>query len=194
MPESLFNVLFSGKLSGTATPAEARRAIQALFRLADADIDRLFSGHRVTVKRAVDLATARRFQSAFHEAGAIAELEPLDEPETIFAAPPPEDDEESADAHPAGAAAPPPLGLDDAPETATGAGLALAPAGAPLDEIDDRGPPQHPDTSRLSLVLDDDWTLEDCVPPFEPAALPDTDALTLEPMEPRPAPTHRDDH
>jgi len=196
MPESLFDVVFSGKLSGTTAPADARRAIQTLFKLGDADTERLFSGRRVAIKRAVDLATARRLQGAFREAGAIAEIEPLDEPETIVAAPPPEDDEADDDAAYRRVAPPssPRLSLHDAAgKPRTDGDLALSPVGAPLDEIDDRGPPQHPDTSHLSLVPDVGWTLEDCAPAVQRARVPDTSALTLEPMEPRPEPSARDD-
>jgi hypothetical protein len=69
----------------------------------------------------------------------------------------------------------------------TDGGLSLAPAGAPLDEIDDRGPPRRPDTSGLSLVAGDAWDLRDCAPP--PAASPmfDLDAFSLAPLDDRPS-------
>jgi hypothetical protein len=198
MPEALFDVIFTGKLIGDTHVADAKRGIQALFKLDDRHAEKLMSGRRVVVKRAVALGTARRFQAAFREVGAIAELEPVEDTETIIAAPPPPDPD--GDLRALSRATPPPSSEQHgAPQRQQGgsarpvdgpasqyrspSGLTLAEAGAPLEEIDDLPPPRHPDTSHLSLVDAPDWTLEDCAPPVEPAVIPETDALSLEPIE-----------
>jgi hypothetical protein len=73
-----------------------------------------------------------------------------------------------------------------APKPAQEGGLTLAPPGAPLDEIDDRGPPQTPDTSGLSLVAGPEWSLADCEPPAPEAPHLDLTELELVPIsEPR---------
>ena len=169
MPEDRYNIVFAGKLLSGTDPARTREKLGSTFRLDDAQLDNLFSGRPVVVKRDVDLITATRFQQAFLAAGARTEIETVTAPVKLSA---------SADA----AQAP-----SRATETSTRADgpLALAPVGAPLDEIDDRGPPRHPDTSALSLVPGDGWDLADCAPP--PVPIPElglTD-LTLAPLDGR---------
>jgi len=208
MPEALFDVIFAGKLIGDTPVADAKRAIQSLFKLDDHHAERLMSGRRVVVKRAVPLETARRFQAAFREVGALAELAPVEDAETIVAAPPPPDPDRDLRAlsrtYPPASAATigerrehyrPHRDLQssvDGPATSDTriSGLTLAEPGAPLDQIDDLPPPRHPDTSHLSLVAGPDWTLEDCAPSIEHAVVPDTGALSLEPIE---APRERPD-
>lgn len=168
MPEALFDVVFAGVLAEGVTPDLARARLKQAFRLDDERCAALVSGRRVTVKRAVDADTAARLLVAFRDAGAIAELVPLDEPETIIAAPPPDA----------------PLATELSAEAA--AGLSLAPPGAPLDEIDDRVPIPFPDVSQLSLTPGPEWTLADCAPPPLPVPVFDLDDWELLPMsEPR---------
>lgn len=162
----LYNIVFDGELVAGADPAAARRKLASTFRLDGARLDNLFSGRRVVVKRDVDLLTATRFQQAFLAAGARADIESVDgEPDSLPIEATDEWDGDTA------------AGMPDGP-------LSLAPTGAPLEEIDDRGPPRHPDTSALSLVSTDTWDLTDCAPP--PAAIPefDLDGLALEPIRP----------
>jgi hypothetical protein len=201
MPEALFDVIFTGKLTGDTPVADAKRAIQSLFKLDDRHAERLMSGRRVVVKRAVPLDTARRFQAAFREVGALSELAPIEDTETIVAAPPPPDPDRDlralSRANPPASAAtmgerrehdrPPGDLRSSVDEPATSdiriSGLTLAEPGAPLDQIDDLPPPRHPETSHLSLIAGPDWTLEDCAPSIEPAVVPETGALDLEPIE-----------
>lgn len=68
------------------------------------------------------------------------------------------------------------------PTTTTG--LTLAPPGADLEQSVAPAEPREIDTSYLSLVAGQDWTLEDCTPPRPPALIPDISYLTLTPAEP----------
>jgi hypothetical protein len=68
------------------------------------------------------------------------------------------------------------------PTTATG--LTLAPPGADLEQSVPPAEPREIDTSYLSLVAGQDWTLEDCTPARPPAHIPDISYLTLTPAEP----------
>lgn len=61
-----------------------------------------------------------------------------------------------------------------------GGAWSVAPPGAELEELSDRGPEQNPDTSKLSLVEGDNWSLEDCAPPPLAQPIPDIDSLELE--------------
>lgn len=209
MSETLFDVTFSGQLAPGASVEVARARLRNLFHLDDERAALLFSGRRVVLKRAVDEQTARRLLAAFLAVGALAEMEPLEALETIFAAPPPPDSESppgptaAADSAPVAAAAfdagltPDPLAEPtaalDADQRADrlaaptpSAGLALAPPGSPLDEIDERVPIPFPDISGLQLVGGADWSLADCDRPPTPQSIPHTMDLALEPLpEPR---------
>lgn len=162
MAQDRYNVVFSGELLSGADFARVRAKLGASFRLGSAQLDNLFSGQTVVVKHDVDLLTATRFQQAFLAAGARAEIE------SAQAAAP----AETSHTTPIGA------------QTADGP-LSLAPPGTPLEEIDDRGPPRHPDTSALSLLPADGWDLSDCAP--LPAAIPEFDlaGLALVPLDAR---------
>ncbi|WP_295883079.1 hypothetical protein [uncultured Thiohalocapsa sp.] len=159
MPQDRYNIVFAGALVAGADPAAVRAKLGSTFRLDAAQLDNLFSGQPVVVKRDVDLMTATRFQQAFLAAGARAEIESL--------AP----------------IAPPQTG--DATAGADTAGLSLAPPGVPLEELDDRGPPRQPDTSALSLLPGEGWDLSDCAPPPLPTPEFDLSALALEPLDAR---------
>jgi hypothetical protein len=62
--------------------------------------------------------------------------------------------------------------------------LTLAPPRADLEQGVAPAEPRKIDTSHLSLVAGQDWTLEDCTPPRPPAHIPDISYLTLTPAEP----------
>lgn len=160
MPVELYNVVFAGELVDQTAPETARRKLMALFRLDEARVEQLFSGRRIFVKRNLDLDTAARLQDAFRKAGGRALIEPAD----VVAEEPVLNSEEISGAD------------SDRSE------LTLAPIGAALEQIDDSAPPQVPNTSTLSLVTDQDWTLADCGPPSMPQPEFDLDYLELVPM------------
>jgi hypothetical protein len=169
MAEDRYNIVFSGELQSGADAAATRQKLAGTFRLDAAQLDNLFSGRPVVVKRDVDLLTATRFQQAFLAAGARADIESA----TVDSV----GERTAAPEHPPGKHA-------DASVLTEGP-LALAAAGAPLEEIVERGPPQHPDTSALSLVTADSWDLSDCAPPPVPTPEYDLDGISLEPLDAR---------
>ncbi len=161
MADIRFNVLFSGKLKSGIDPATAKARVRELFKLSDAAIAQLFSGKTIVVKKNLDPDKAKRFQKAFAQAGLLVQLveqqpEASQEPDSKPAAPQPE---------PSG-------------------GLGLAPVDSgPLEPEPDRTPPEV-DTSYLSVVEGENWSLEDCDQPPEPIPTPDTSYLSLEEPEP----------
>ncbi|MBK1631350.1 hypothetical protein CKO31_11485 [Thiohalocapsa halophila] len=186
MSEDRYNIVFSGELVTGADAVTTRERLGSTFRLNASQLDNLFSGQAVVVKRDVDLMTATRFQQAFLAAGARAAIE------LVTTAPPAQADPaapgEPADFPKTAAEAEPAAEDPETPKrlaASPGATLALAPPGTPLDELDDRGPTHQPDTSALSLVQSQDWDLSDCAPP--PAATPDYDlsGLALAPLDAR---------
>lgn len=74
-----FNVVFAGETSGGADPAAVRANMARMFKASDAMIEKLFSGQRIAVKKAVDQATAMKYRAVMKQAGAIAYIEPADE-------------------------------------------------------------------------------------------------------------------
>lgn len=128
MSETLFDVVFSGKLQAGADPAQVRVNLARLFKTEPAKIGHLFTGQPVPIKKGVDAATALQYQAALAKAGAFVEL--LDTTVAVAAAPA-RDTAPSANV----VAAP-------APAAARGAPVTIPPAMAA------RGaPPQAPDYS-----------------------------------------------
>jgi len=165
MSEQRYDLSYRGLLIPGADPAEARRRLGAIFKLHEARLGRLFTGKPVIVKRDVDAATAARYERLFAQAGAELTVLPREYSEPASA-------------------------LDPVPfagvETRHGTGidtsrLSLAPVGGVLEELPPPAAVQL-DTSHLSLVSGNDWTLEDCEPPPTPIPLPDLSYLTLEPL------------
>ncbi|MDI1302647.1 MAG: hypothetical protein PSX71_12135 [bacterium] len=70
----LFNVVFSGELSGRADPAAVRANVGKLFNASEAVLDKLFSGQPVAVKKMVDRATAMKVRALMKQAGAEARM------------------------------------------------------------------------------------------------------------------------
>ncbi|WP_295583220.1 hypothetical protein [uncultured Lamprocystis sp.] len=170
MSDERFDLSYLGLIAPGADPEQVRQRLRAVFKLTDKGTERLFTGRPVIVKRGVDFATAARFETIFAHAGATLTVTPVDDPGG-----PDSDDAMAAtdSTHPPARA----RGID------TGH-LALAPQGGNLEEPPVGGGPDL-DTSYLSLVPGDDWTLADCAPPPTPTPEPDISYLSLAPVEPR---------
>ncbi|MGE5153768.1 MAG: hypothetical protein ACM3ST_07105 [Bdellovibrio bacteriovorus] len=172
MSDQRFDLSYRGLLRPGVDLEETRRRLGAIFKLNEAGLERLFTGKPVIVKRDVDAATAAHFERLFAQAGAELSVVPLDTggPASVLtAAMPPAPTPMAAEGDP-----PPGLVIDTSM-------LSLAPPGGVLEEP----PPSvslELDTSYLSLVPGDNWTLEDCEPPPTPIPLPDLSYLTLVPL------------
>jgi hypothetical protein len=66
-----YQVLFEGKLTGERPLDEVKRNLAALFKMKAEQVDALFTGKPVVIKRDIDQATALKYQTAFKKAGAI---------------------------------------------------------------------------------------------------------------------------
>ncbi len=169
MSETLFDLSFDGTLAADADPAVVRQHLAALFKLDAAGVAILFSGQPVVVKRAVDGATAARFEQAFHQAGAVLLLTPTPtEPAPVAPAPLPPAATAVAD-NPRFIAAPDVLEV------------------LPQDGFIEQEPVvKMPalDTSYLSLVTAADWSLADCQLAVAPAPVADFSHLSLAAIDP----------
>lgn len=70
MSDERFDVQFNGELAPGTDPRAARRVIQTRFKLSETALEDLFDGTTKTIGRDLDLATAKRYETAFAEAGA----------------------------------------------------------------------------------------------------------------------------
>lgn len=75
----LFNVVFSGEVSGRADPAVVRANVGKLFNASEPVLDKLFSGQPVAVKKMVDRATAMKVRAMMKQAGAETRMVPVDD-------------------------------------------------------------------------------------------------------------------
>src|SRR5688572_10688744 len=66
-----YQVIFEGKLTGERPLDEVKRSLAALFKMKAEQVDALFTGKPVIIKRDIDQATALKYQAAFKKAGAV---------------------------------------------------------------------------------------------------------------------------
>jgi len=165
MTDTRYDVLFSGELKPEADPFAVRARIQELFKLSDQAANQLFSGKTIAVKRDLDLAKATKFRKAFLQAGAfVAVVEKTTGPAA---------EQKKAEQPPA----------KEQGNRAQGLTLAATNSG-PLEADNSAFAAREIDTSHLSLVTGNNWSLEDAAPTLPPVALPDISHLSL--VEPEP--------
>ncbi len=167
MSDERFDLSYLGLIAPGADPEQVRQRLRAVFKLTDKGTERLFTGRPVIVKRAVDFATATRFEKVFAHAGATLTITRVEGPSG-----PDSDDAMTAADAPARV------------RTIDTGHLSLAPQGGHLEEPPVGGGPDF-DISYLSLVPGDQWTLADCAPPPTPTPEPDISYLSLAPVEPQ---------
>lgn len=144
MPQPLFDVYFHGALLPDADPALVRDRLAGAFGLGAAELERLFSGDPVCVKRGVDVDSAAQLRGRFRDAGALVDIRPAD---TARSAPPPPGDS--------------PAPAPTVAEAASDGPWTLAPAGAPVSDATTPPPPVI-DISHLSMAEPNTGSLEDC--------------------------------
>jgi len=134
MSDSTFAVVFSGELVPGADSARVQANFAQLFKVDATRVAPMFSGTPVTIKKGVDEATAKKYQQALLQAGAVCQVVDL-------AAPPPPAAASAAPATPEPAAA---------PTSSGGLSATLAEPGVLIKEPE-QVPPLEVDTSHLSL-------------------------------------------
>jgi uncharacterized protein YbjQ (UPF0145 family) len=70
-----YNIVFEGKTVPGKEIDLVKKALMNILKADDQGIDRLFSGKRVLIRKNVDSATAKKFQKAFEDIGAVCNLE-----------------------------------------------------------------------------------------------------------------------
>jgi hypothetical protein len=74
MSQDTFEVVFSGKLVEGAVPEQVKAKVAAMFKVEVAKVERLFSGASVSIKKGIDEPTAKKYQMALQQAGAICQV------------------------------------------------------------------------------------------------------------------------
>lgn len=77
MSDELFEVAFSGKIAEGADLAQVKAKVGAMFKADAAKLAQLFSGSRIVIKKNIDAATAKKYQVALKNAGAVCEVKSL---------------------------------------------------------------------------------------------------------------------
>jgi len=178
MSQELYDLVFSGQIVRGVEAAQAKRNLQQLFKVSDAQVETLFSGNPVVLKKGLDFDTATKYRVAIKKAGCLVDLReqpqqkaapaPRAQGRAVFGEREPASPAEPP--HPAPAAeaqTPAPAPVAPAPKVSAAASsggfsyqseiqapdLSLAPAGDDLlqESERERPDPKQVDTSGLSL-------------------------------------------
>lgn len=167
-----YKLVFRGEVLEGQHPAVVRKRLAEAAGFGDAQLDKLFSGRPVVVKREADTATAARYQALFRKAGARLRVLPVEtEDDAVASVPSAIDPGPSADAgSPAAAASGSsasgtfdvlPAGSDlltqgertaFVPRNVDTGALSLEGARFTMPDSDDSSAPPAPDVSHLSVA------------------------------------------
>ena len=172
MSDELYEVAFSGQIKVDADLEHVKAKVAAMFKADEAKLARLFSGQRMVIKKNIDQATAKKYQMALDNAGAVCEVKSLTEavgavsvterpvrstgvseaPQTDPLGISAEDiDTLSADIAPVGSDMQDEIKTVAEPELDL-SGMDMAPAGSDLGQIKKGEDPEPPNTDGLSLA------------------------------------------
>ena len=78
MAEQLYRVIFQGEILEGSQVQEVKRALAKLYDKTEDQVERYFSGKRLTVKKDVDYETALKYVKAYERAGAVCRVEEVE--------------------------------------------------------------------------------------------------------------------
>lgn len=188
-----YDLFFSGQIMDGQEKTEVRARVARIFRATETQLNRLFSGDPIPIKKGVDMDTAIKYRVTLRDAGALIDVVPARSPEP----------QSSAPAQPS---APPPASGTAVSSAAEGLQFTLAPPRT--GSLEDCAPESHPveipdisglhlapeteplapqgaistpeiDTSALRLFPADTGDLRDCQTETPPLPLPDISDLRL---------------
>lgn len=143
-----YKLVFRGAIQADQHAAVVRPRLQAMLKASDAQMDVMFSGQPVTLKKAVDEATAERYLDAFTKAGAKLELAqvaapvaPAEQPAAADKQPVAPSEQPAASAQPASTA------------SESSSSFGLAEVGADLISASERAPEVEASVTTSHLTL-----------------------------------------
>ncbi len=107
MGETNYRLVFKGKLTPGSDPGAVKQHLAALFKNGPEQIEKLFYGKPVVVKKDLDLAEAKKYKQAFDSSGAISVIQEIRLAEDAAAAAPVQDPEQAIEPQPAPQPRPP---------------------------------------------------------------------------------------
>lgn len=82
------DVFFRGDIVAGQKAIDVRERLQKLFKASDEQLQRMFSGRPIAIRRGLDSATAKQYRDTLFKAGALVELKPAEAaPESTGARP-----------------------------------------------------------------------------------------------------------
>ena len=78
MAADRYQVIFSGRVQPGKDPVAVRQRVGQMFHLEGVQLERLFSGSPIVIKKDIDLDKASRLREAFKAAGALVELKKME--------------------------------------------------------------------------------------------------------------------
>lgn len=82
------DVFFRGDIVAGQKAIDVRERLQKLFKASDEQLQRMFSGRPIAIRRGLDSATAKQYRDTLFKAGALVELKPAETaPESTGARP-----------------------------------------------------------------------------------------------------------
>ncbi|MFT7561133.1 MAG: hypothetical protein ACI93R_003058 [Flavobacteriales bacterium] len=82
MATEKYNLVFKGELVRGADLVDSKKKVQGLFKVSSAQVETLFSGKSVVLKKNLDFATATKYRVAIKKAGCRVDIVEHEEPST----------------------------------------------------------------------------------------------------------------
>ena len=79
MATGRFRVILTGQFAGSRGRDEIRAELMALFKLGEAEVDRLLDSAPVTVKSDLDHDTADKYKAAIEQTGALCDVREIED-------------------------------------------------------------------------------------------------------------------
>ncbi|UTA48681.1 hypothetical protein L1F30_03850 [Simiduia sp. 21SJ11W-1] len=157
MSEALFDIVFRGDIAPGHKLPEVKQRMATLFKREAAQIEGLFTGSPVPLKKSIDHASAEKYQKVLAQAGALVEIRPAGTLKTEAARAPaararPARAPEAAG--PANEPAAKPAVAKPAVAASAAAGLSLAPVGGDILTPDERNATAVPKANVQPLSAD----------------------------------------
>lgn len=78
VPPARYQICFRGEITAGQNKESVKKQIAKLFKIPAKQVERLFSGQPVVIKKDIDRPTAAKYQKAIEQAGAICSIEPFE--------------------------------------------------------------------------------------------------------------------
>lgn len=154
-----YHIIFEGKLTGEVAPEQVKKNLASVFKMNATQVESLFTGKPVAIKRDVDETVAKKYIAVFKKAGAVCTVTPAGASATPKAAQKPQAKpattgaSASASADRSGRMAGKDFVNLEVPDDL--GSLSMGAAGDTIPVLEDNTPIEIPDTSSLTMSSDD---------------------------------------